>query len=336
MTQHDVLIVGCGSIGERHLRCFQSTGRAMVAACDVDPALLQTISASYGVPVFNDWKRAIADPAYDVALIATPAHLHVPMAMEALRNGKHVLLEKPLAQSLAGVSELLELRDRSGLKVGVAYVYRVLPYMMEAGKFVANGGLGPVRQVSVVTGQPFHLHRPAYARTYYRDRQTGGGAVQDALTHFVNWVEGVIGPADTVLCDAAHLMLPEVEVEDTVHVSARHGAVMANYTLNQYQAPNETTIQFQCSGGSVRIDIHDERWGTFAYGDQAWTWRRLPTPEPVADTPYIDQAIRFLDYLDGDGPCDCSLEEAVHTLKFGLAAYASNATGRRVSCGDFA
>ena len=65
-------------------------------------------------------------------------------------------------------------------------------------------------------GNPFH----------YRDRRTGGGAIQDALTHSVNWVESILGPADSVLCDCAHLVLPNVEVEDTVHVSARHGAAL--------------------------------------------------------------------------------------------------------------
>src|SRR5690606_35788268 len=138
-------------------------------------------------------------------------------ALAALKAGRHVLLEKPLSHSLEGLAELLEARHQCQRQVAVAYVYNLFPWLAAARAYLLTGELGRVRQATFVGGQPFHLRRPGYASAYYRDRQTGGGAIEDALTHAANWVESVLGPTESVLCDCAHLVLPDVLVEDTVH-----------------------------------------------------------------------------------------------------------------------
>jgi predicted dehydrogenase len=133
-----------------------------------------------------------------------------------------------------------------------------------------------------------------------------------------------------VLCDCAHLVLPNVEVEDTVHVSSRHGGALATFALNQFQAPNETTLQFHAAGGSVKIELRAQRWGTYAAGASDWTWHNVPPIE--RDTPFIDQANAFLDQLEGQPSRLCSLEAAAQTLRFNLAALASAKSGARVAC----
>lgn len=328
MPECSILIVGCGSIGERHLRCFQRTGRCRVTACEVNAALRQRMAEAYGVPVVADAAAAIATGDFDAVVICTPAPSHVPLALQALGAGRHVLIEKPLSTSLAGVDELLAARDRSGRQAAVAYVYHVFPFLTAAREFIRRGDFGPVRHVTATSGQPFHLLRPAYARIYYRDRATGGGGIQDALTHVANWVESVIGPTDSLLCDCAHQVLAGVEVEDTVHLSARNGGVLVNYTLNQFQLPNETTIQFNAAGGSVKIELHRQRWGTYAAGATDWTWHDVPVAE--RDAHFIAQAHAFLDQLDGQPARLCTLEAAAQTLRFNLAALAAADRGARV------
>ncbi|MBI5768511.1 MAG: Gfo/Idh/MocA family oxidoreductase [Verrucomicrobia bacterium] len=331
MSQHSILVVGCGSIGERHLRCFQATARATVTACEQNPALLQRMADTYRVPGVADWQAAVRSGQPTAVVICTPAPLHVPIAGAALAAGMHVLIEKPLSHSLAGVEELLAAHARSQRQAAVAYVLHVFPFLAEAQAFLARGELGPVRQVSVLSGQPFHLLRPAYAQTYYRDRRTGGGAIQDALTHSANWIESVLGPTESVLCDCAHLALPDVEVEDTVHVSARHrDGVLASYALNQFQHPNETSFQLNCVAGSLRIELHAQRWGVFRAGDAGWTWHDARVAD--RDAHFIAQANAFLDQIEGRPPRLCSLEAAAHTLRFNLAALASAASGTRVNC----
>ena len=329
---HTILVIGCGSIGERHLRCFQQTGRATVTACDTNPTLLERMRATYGVPVVNDADRALGGSGFTAAVVCTPAPWHVPIGIKAMRSGAHVLIEKPLSHSLQDVDTLLLTRDETGRQAAVAYVYRVFPSLVQAREFLLSGRLGPVLQATATSGQAFHRLRPAYAQTYYRDRALGGGAIQDAITHLANWMESVVGPTDSLLCDCAHLAVPGVTVEDTAHVSARNGATLVNYTLNQFQAPNETTLQLNTALGSVKIEVHRQRWGHFLNPDADWTWHEAPVEG--RDSHFIAQANAFLDQVEGRPSRLCSLEDAAATLRFNLAALASAEKGARVSCHD--
>ena len=90
MSAHSILIIGCGSIGERHLRCFQKTGRCTVSVCDTSAALLATMKERYAVPVFASLDEALSESRYDAAVICTPAPLHLPMALKLLAAGLHV------------------------------------------------------------------------------------------------------------------------------------------------------------------------------------------------------------------------------------------------------
>lgn len=329
---HSVVVVGCGSIGERHLRCFQLTGRATVTACDANPALLEKVAEKYGVSKTADWEAALQSGRHQVVIICTPAPLHVPMAIKALDGGLHVLIEKPLSHSLQNVDELLQVSRQSRGVVAVAYVFHVYPFLIQARDFIRRGELGPVKQAVMVSGQPFHRLRPAYAQTYYRDHRMGGGAIQDALTHSANWIESVLGPTDSLICDCAHQVLPGVEVEDTVHVSARNGNVLTSYAMNQFQSPKENAIQFNAERGSVRVEFHNQRWGVLRENDSTWTWHEQRVPDQ--DSHFVAQAHAFLDQIEGQPARLCTLEAATQTLRFNLAALASAKADARVTCRD--
>lgn len=329
---HSVLIVGCGSIGERHLRCFQQTGRAEVAGCDPSPQLRATLAEQYGVTLHADYSRALNENS-DVVVICTPPPLHIPMALAALAAGKHVLIEKPLAVDLRAVPELLAAHAASDRQVAVAYVQHAYPYLRAARKFLQSGALGAIKHVTFAGGSHFPSGRPAhtahYSETYYARRETGGGVIQDAITHTANFVESVIGPTDSLYCDCAHQALPRVEIEDTVNITARHGDILVSYALNQFQAIEDGTLHFHTAEGSVKIEYHRQRWGTCRLGDADWTWQDETVPE--RDAHFVAQAHAFLDLIEGQPSRLCSLEAAVQTLRFNQAALASADSGRRVN-----
>jgi predicted dehydrogenase len=323
-----ILIVGCGSIGERHLRCFQSTGRAEVAACDANSPLLQRVTDRYAVAGFSDFDEALAARRYDGVVICTPAHTHVDIALAAVRQGAAVFVEKPLSTSLAKVDELRAAASASGRFAAVAYVYHLMPWMRGAREFLRGGEIGQPLHVSVAAGQHFPTFRPAYRDIYYSRHESGGGAIQDALTHVVNAVEWLVGPTTRVFCDAAHQSLEGVTVEDTVSVAARNGGVLVNYALNQFQAPNEMTLQIHCQGGSVRVEGHEQRWSAFRRGAPAWEHH---TTAPLErDDLFVAQANAFLDGLRGNSTVLSTLDEAIQTLKFNLAALESARSGKSV------
>jgi predicted dehydrogenase len=318
---HRVLILGVGSIGERHLRCFRATGRAVASFVEVNATLRQTVAARYGIRQhYSTLEEALADRP-GVAVIATPAALHVPLALRLVEAGLHLLIEKPLSTSLDGIERLWQRVARHGVIAGVGYVYRLYPVLAAMRRAIVEGRFGTPVQLVAVSGQHFPTFRPAYRTIYYTDRAQGGGAIQDALTHLLNAGEWLIGPVDQILADAAHQVLEGVEVEDTVHVLTRHGRALGCYSLNQHQAPNEITITVICDRGTARCELHQNRWRWMTQPGESWHDEQFPPVE--RDTPFLIQAHLFLDAVEGKAMPACSLEEGIHTLGVNLAALAS-------------
>ena len=320
-SRKNLLIVGVGSIGLRHLRCFQATGRVRASICEPNAALRLQVAGEYQVESnYADLEAALAD-RHDAAIIAAPAHLHVPLALRLAEAGVHLLVEKPLSTTLEGIDTLRRLLADRHLVAAVAYVYRAHPILRAMKEAIAAGRFGRPLQVIAVGGQHFPTYRPAYREIYYRDRANGGGAIQDALTHVFNAAEWLVGPIDRLAVDAEHQVLEGVAVEDTVNVLARHGSVLGCYSINQHQAPNEMTITVVCEQGTARFENHRYRWRWMIRPDEPWYDEPY---EPLArDALFVDQANAFLDAFEGRAAPLCSLEEGLQTLRVNLAALAS-------------
>jgi len=313
-----MLFVGVGSIGERHLRCFLKTNRVTAAICERDEKRCHEVADRYGISHrYSSLETAPLD-SFDVALVATPAHLHIPQAIVLAEAGVHLFLEKPLSTSLERIEELRHLIESGELTAAVAYFYRTHPALVAMKNAIDEGRFGRPVQLISINGQNLPHYRPAYRDVYYRDRAMGGGAIQDILTHSLNAGEWLAGPIDRVAVDAAHMVLEGVEVEDVVHVCARHGDVMATYSVNQFQMPNEVTLTVNCEKGSACFDLLGQKWKWMDQVDGSWHEESFGPLE--RDELYLSQAGALLDVLHGHRPPPCSFEEGLQTLRVNLTA----------------
>lgn len=319
-ASHRTLVIGTGSIGERHARCFQTTGRCDVGLVETRPAILREVAEWYGFKhVFESLDAALAAGPWHSAVIATPAQTHVPIALRLLERRVHLLIEKPLSTTLEGVDALSAAVSKPGVVAGVAYVYRAHPLAQRMRELIASGRFGEPLQLYLTAGQHFPTYRPAYREIYYADRRSGGGAIQDALTHLLNLGEWLIGPIDRLAADAAHQALEGVAVEDTVHLIARQRGALASYVLNQHQAPNETVLTVVCRRGTLRMHLQrGEVTSMVEPGAAAWNVELSATLE--RDEWFVRQANSFLDAVEGKGPVLCTVDEAAQTLRVVLAA----------------
>lgn len=323
-----ILVIGAGSIGERHIRCFQKTGRAEVAVCELNNTLRDQICQRYDLKkAFGALDDALSQ-SFDAAVICTPANLHIPMATRLVAQGMGILIEKPLSTSLEGIDELLSLTASGNSAASVAYVLRQHPALIAVKQAVDSGRFGCPVQVVYTGGQHFPFYRPAYRDIYYTRHETGGGAIQDALTHVMNAAEWLVGPITRLVADADHCVLDGVEVEDTVHVATRHGKIMGSFSLNQHQPPNETLLTVVCDKGAVRYEGHSSRWLTCTEPDSPWTVEDEFSLE--RDDLFVRQANAFLNQIEGSAPAACRLEEALQTLQVNLAALESVRSGKWV------
>jgi len=259
---YSILVVGCGSIGRKHALCFKQLVGDQVVICDSQPELARKLASEIGVHYAPDVEFALRNHAVRAAVVCTPAHTHVQITLDLLKAGIHVLVEKPLATSLVQIEELVSVHSHTGLKVAVAYVYRFFPYLMQSRNWILQPKMGRIGVLSYVGGQPFHRLRPAYEKTYYRSRATGGGAIQDALTHITNWAESIVGAAHHVKAIAGNFKLSGVSVEDTACVIAQHKHAISSYCINQFQPVDEGVVSVHAEHCNVVVEIHRQRWGT--------------------------------------------------------------------------
>ncbi len=309
---HDILVIGAGSIGERHIRCFLKTGRARVSVCEIDRALLGRMANDYDLSqACEDFGDALSSNPRAV-VIAAPAHLHIPMAIRAAEAGCHLLIEKPLSTDISGVEVLKRRVLEQRLVAQVGYTFRHHPLVAKVKDQIDQGRWGLPLQLTIVSGQHFPTYRPAYRDIYYARHETGGGAIQDALTHFLDTAQWWLGSIDRLTGDMEHLSLKGVEVEDTVNVLARHSNIMASYNFNQHQYPNESIFTLVCERGTLRLELCANRLRIMDRPDGDWEDEISNAFQ--GDDIFVSQANSFLDAIEGQPSISCTIDEAKHTI----------------------
>lgn len=321
-----LLVIGTGSIGERHLRCFQHLGRCeSIAFCETRDDQRAAIADRYGIPdalAFSSLDAALAGGSYDIAVVATPAPTHIPFGIQLAELGIHQMMEKPLSLSLDGVGDYARIVAERNLVVAVGYVHRAHPAVGAIREEIASGKYGRPLELRISSGQSFAQLRPAYREVYFARPEMGGGAINDMITHMYNVGDWLAGPIARIVTDAAHQALDGVTVEDTVHSLARHaGGAMGTYSLNLYQHPNEVVMTVVCEKGTLRVEYAHSRWSWMT--EPNGTWNHVPVDVPERDTIYRRQNAAFLDAIEGRGEVLCSLEDAIRTLKVNLASHRS-------------
>lgn len=187
-------IVGFGFIGPHHADAIRRLGFAdVVAVCSNDPAARDKAARLHIPRFYDNYEDLIADPEIDVVDIATPTHLHHPIAMAALSRGKHVVVDKPIATNSALASEMVRAAYSSGVVNAVTFNYRYYPIVQQARLMVANGEIGNIHLVHGYYLQEWLLYDTDFSWRLEPERSGEGAMVTDAGCHWFDLVEHVTG-----------------------------------------------------------------------------------------------------------------------------------------------
>ena len=149
MQKVRVLVLGTGNMAANHARAFQADPFSeVVAGVDVDETRARTFCDTHGIShAFGDLDQAIAWGEFDAAANVTPDKAHHPTTMKLLAAGKHVLCEKPLAETFPMADEMATAADEGGLINMVNLSYRNVPALQTARALIARGEIGDIRHV---------------------------------------------------------------------------------------------------------------------------------------------------------------------------------------------
>ena len=242
-------VIGAGFIGRVHARSARLAGGRLVGVVGSSPERSRDLAAELGASrAFPSAEALIAEPEVDVVHICTPNHLHVPLAEAALRAGKHVVCEKPVALDAEGAARLAGLAEAAGLVVTVPFVYRFYPAVREARERVKRGDLGAVRLIHGSYLQDWLLDAGDY--NWRVDAALGGPsrAFADIGSHWCDAVEFVTGQRITRL--VAHLSTVLAERRRTAPGPAFGAGGGAGPSVS-VDTEDIALIMFETDGGAV-------------------------------------------------------------------------------------
>src|SRR3954471_14107339 len=272
-------IIGAGMVARYHATAIERTpGARLVAVSRSDPARVEETAAQFGVPCLADYEALLARDDIDAVCICTPSGLHAEQAIAAAQAGKHVLVEKPIALTLADADAMIAACERAGVRLGVALQRRTEPEFQRVQAAIAAGELG--RLVLGSMSMPYLRLQSYYDSAGWRGTWAldGGGALMNQGIHLVDLLLWLCGNAVEVRANAATLT-HAIEVEDCVTATLR----FANGALGSITATTGAAPGFP-----HRVEIYGDRGGVQIEGEQVVRWEvagqepRAKNQEPVA------------------------------------------------------
>jgi predicted dehydrogenase/threonine dehydrogenase-like Zn-dependent dehydrogenase len=336
-------LFGCGDIGVQNAAAIEAAPNVQLVAC-YDPvgALAEDVARTHGVEVAPTSDALLGNGGVDTVVLSVPHHLHGPLGAEAAAAGKHVVVEKPLAENLESATELVRAAERAGVVLSVCFPHRYQPEVVVARTLIEAGALGELAGVLL----NFFMDKPSSywvggfsgrAHSDWRSsrEQAGGGVLIMNLSHYLDLVRYLTGVEANVVTARTQVAEATAEVEDAVSVTVGYanGALGSLFGTAALRGSGPTSeLRLWGPDGHIAVEpdplvytlraldgLRTNRWQTFG---------RLPPTDIRAI--YFSRLATAIDR--GESP-DIGPNDGLAVQAFIEAAYRSSASGHSVSPG---
>jgi predicted dehydrogenase len=286
----------------------------IVAVANRSRATAEDFAVSVGSRVCDDYQALLGLPDVDAVLIAVPIAQTAAIAAEAIRSGKHVMIEKPLAASADEAVEIVRSARRSGRIVAVAENFRYRDDILRAKAVIESGQIGRVVSFHVSTklDRNAEIRRVWFERPWRRKPQHPGGILLDAGVHAVAGLREVLGDVSQV-----YAQIPDYDPETgepaslLMQLTLNSGAIGHYSTCYRAKVRQETIFDISVLGDQGSLELRE--------GDVNWLNERGPSSERFA-TPAFDRGYRrqwqnFLAAVRGQEPIWSTVEKAYGDLR---------------------
>jgi UDP-N-acetyl-2-amino-2-deoxyglucuronate dehydrogenase len=331
-------LVGCGRISASHFEALKRHGGSaeLVAVCDHEPAALRRAMQATGAPGFASLAALLDGCDADIVSLATPSGLHPRQALQVAATGRHVLTEKPMATKWdEGMAMVRGCRD-AGVKLFVVKQNRLNPTLQRVREAIAQGRFGRIHMVVVNV----FWTRP---QSYYDDApwrgrwDMDGGAFMNQASHYVDMVDWLVGPVDSVHAYTA-TQARAIEAEDSGVMSLRlraGGMASINVTMLTHDRNFEGSLTLLGEKGTVRVGgVAVNRIEHWAFADSR------PEDADIAAANYAPPSVyghghplyyaNVIATLRGEAQAQVDGYEGLRSLEVIIAAYRSARDGVRV------
>jgi D-apiose dehydrogenase len=327
MKQFDVALVGCGNISRMHVNAYRPHPERirLAAACDPVPAQVARAQEEYGIPLgFSTIAEMTRGAEWEVAVVCTPTFVREDAVAQLAAAGKHVFVEKPLADSYDEAQRMVELCDRAGVKLAVNQNFRYHYPFDEARTLIAAGRIGAV--ISIVQQE----------LTFRQDKGWRIQADRHALSVMgIHWFDGfrwMLGdePSSIAFQLRSSPAIDSVGETDAVGEILFQNGVMVSYAQSFASLVKRTETVVIGESGTLRLTYDGLELFTDGNAEiPALTWENpcRGANKPLATYATIDQ---FLSAIEQGSDPPNSGHDNLNTVRMLDAAYESNAAGRPV------
>ncbi len=334
-----IAVVGCGRISLNHFNSIeaQKDQLQLVAVCDTDPQVLRAAESKYQVTGFDSLDDLLHGSDADLVVLCTPSGMHPAQAIQVARAGKHVMTEKPMATRWTDGLRMVRECDEAGVRLFVVKqnrrnaTLRLLKTAMEKRRF----GRVYMVTINVFWTRPQSYYDTAKWRGTY---EFDGGALMNQASHYIDLVDWLIGPVESVQAYVATLAR-DIQVEDTATVGVRwrSGALgSVNVTMLTYPRNLEGSITIIGEKGTVRVG------GVAVNEIQTWEFEdKQPEDEAIKSANYETTSVygfghplyynNVIKVLRGEADPETDGREGLRSLELLIASYLSARDGRRVA-----
>jgi UDP-N-acetyl-2-amino-2-deoxyglucuronate dehydrogenase len=332
-------LVGCGRISANHIAAIgKHADRAeLVAVCDADPSALAAAVKKTGARGYDRLDKFLASSNADIVVLATPSGLHSDQTVEIAHAGRHVMTEKPMATRWLDGKRMVAACDAAGTRLFVVKQNRRNATLQLLKRAVDHGRFGRIYMVTinVFWSRPQSYYDSAAWRGTW---EFDGGAFMNQASHYVDLLDWLIGPVESVQAYTATLAR-NIEVEDTGVMSLRwrSGTLgTMSVTMLTYPKNLEGSITIVGEKGTARLGgvaVNEIQHWEFAEPD--------PDDEKVKSASYETTSVygfghplyydNVIKVLRGEAEADTDGREGLGSLELLIATYLSARDGRRVS-----
>ncbi len=339
-----IALIGCGGMASHYravyAHCPQGTFRLVV---DVNAEIAQSVASELGVTRWStDWREALADDI-DVADISTPNHLHEEQAVALLNAGKHVIIQKPLAPSVAACHNIVKASQMSGKSAGVYLSDLEDPAVWDLQAMVRQGRFG---RITGIRARYAHRGGLMASPSAWRGsaEKTGGGSFIQLAIHHINLASWLLGEEIlSVMGYAKNLMCTNIGGDDTAACVAEFsgGAIgvfesawNAEGTCFQLYGSEGSATIHGTEGGRIEGKVGKPFVGHTLQTDSAGRFCREAVKTVRGSGGGFDQHLAFLDAVCQGRPPVVPVETGRADVAVCNAVIRSAETGRRVTISE--
>ncbi|MDP9794851.1 putative dehydrogenase [Catenuloplanes nepalensis] len=340
-TPYRAAIIGTGGIATAHARALRAhPDRVELAAVvDVDADRARTFAATWDVPtVAPSLTELLASGDVDLVHLCTPPSTHAPLAIEALRAGAHVLVEKPPTLSLSELDDIAAVSAETGRHVATVFQHR---FGAGAARLRALAAAGHLGRSLLATCDTLWYRDDAYFAAPWRGKweTEGGGPTMGHGIHQFDLLLSILGPWAQVTAVAGRQARHQVHTEDVSMALVTFADGTLASVVNSVVSPRQTSaLRFDFERATVEL-TH-----LYGYTDDHWTVTPAPGNGEIKKRWYADwddvesshagQLAAVLDALDAGTALPVTLADTRRTMEFVAALYRSAFTGAPVRAGE--